>query len=119
MTTKGRGGDHTADVDQHPAAVVAAIKEFFGTSQLNSWDCKPTHKRRPSALVWRFVTRACRAEVRDVHLPHTPDVPDRNLLRGPNGLIGLAVGVRGSPVRSPKRRTARWSTAWLATRSCT
>jgi DNA-directed RNA polymerase subunit beta len=36
MTTAGRRGHHPADPDQHPPGV-AAIKEFFGTSQLSQF----------------------------------------------------------------------------------
>ncbi len=75
-----------------------------------------THKRRLSALA-RGLSRACRAGVRDVHPSHYGRMCLIETLRGPNiGLIGsLSVYARVNRSGSSKRRTARWSTAWLAT----
>ena len=87
--------------------VVAAIKEFFGTSQLSQFmdQNNPlsglTHKRRLSALGpavcrvsapgWRSATSI---------QPLRPDVPDRDPGRAEHRLDRVAVGVRaGQPVR--------------------
>ena len=88
--------------------VVAAIKEFFGTSQLSQFmdQNNPlsglTHKRRLSALGPGGLSRErAGLEVRDVHpSPLRPDVPDRDPGGSEHRSDRLAVGVRaGQPVR--------------------
>ena len=88
--------------------VVAAINEFFGTSQLSQFmdQNNPlsglTHKRRLSALGPGGLSRErAGLEVRDVHSqPLRPDVPDRDAGRPEHRSDRLAVGVRaGEPVR--------------------
>ena len=88
--------------------VVAAIKEFFGTSQLSQFmdQNNPlsglTHKRRLSALGPGGLSRErAGLEVRDVHSePLRPHVPDRDPGRPEHRPDRLAVGVRaGQPVR--------------------
>ena len=88
--------------------VVAAIKEFFGTSQLSQFmdQNNPlsglTHKRRLSALGPGGLSRErAGLEVRDVHsVALRPDVPDRDPGGPEHRPDRLAVGVRaGQPVR--------------------
>ena len=88
--------------------VVAAIKEFFGTSQLSQFmdQNNPlsglTHKRRLSALGPGGLSRErAGLEVRDVHsVALRPDVPDRDPGRPEHRPDRFAVGVRaGQPVR--------------------
>ena len=88
--------------------VVAAIKEFFGTSQLSQFmdQTNPlaglTHKRRLSALGPGGLSRERAGfEVRDVHpSPLRPDVPDRDAGRPEHRPDRLAVLVReGQRVR--------------------
>ena len=88
--------------------VVAAIKEFFGTSQLSQFmdQNNPlsglTHKRRLSALGPGGLSRERAGfEVRDVHpSPLRPHVPDRDPGGPEHRPDRLAGGVRaGQPVR--------------------
>ena len=94
--------------------VVAAIKEFFGTSQLSQFmdQVNPlsglTHRRRLSALGPGGLSRAAGFEVRDVHFSHYGrmcpiETPEANI-----GLIGaLATYARVNPfgfIESPYRK---------------
>ena len=88
--------------------VVAAIKEFFGTSQLSQFmdQTNPlaglTHKRRLSALGPGGLSRERAGfEVRDVHPSHYGRMCPIETPEGPNiGLIGsLATFAPGQPVR--------------------
>ncbi len=88
--------------------VVAAIKEFFGTSQLSQFMDQnnplsgPTHKRRLSALGPGGLSRErAGLEVRDVHSSHYGRMCPIETPEGPNiGLIGsLSVYARVRPVR--------------------
>ena len=97
--------------------VVAAIKEFFGTSQLSQFmdQVNPlsglTHRRRLSALGPGGLSRERAGfEVRDVHFSHYGRMCPIETPEGPNiGLIGGLVDVRpGQRVRLHReRRTAR------------
>ena len=109
--------------------VVAAIKEFFGSSQLSQFmdQTNPlaglTHKRRLSALGPGGLSRERAGfEVRDVHpQPLRADVPHRDA-RGPEHRPDRLPGhVRADQpaTGSSRRRTARSSTAGSATRSST
>ena len=96
--------------------VVAAIKEFFGTSQLSQFmdQNNPlsglTHKRRLSALGPGGLTRdRAGLEVRDVHNSHYGRMCPIETPEGPNiGLIGsLSVYARVNPfgfIETPYRR---------------
>ena len=101
--------------------VVAAIKEFFGTSQLSQFmdQNNPlaglTHKRRLSALGPGGLSRdRAGMEVRDVHPSHYGRMCPIESPEGPNiGLIGsLATFARNQPLRLhrdalPRRRNGR------------
>ena len=97
--------------------VVAAIKEFFGSSQLSQFmdQTNPlaglTHKRRLSALGPGGLSRERAGfEVRDVHPSHYGRMCPIETPEGPNiGLIGYLVdATRGSTgSASSRRRTAR------------
>lgn len=96
--------------------VVAAIKEFFGTSQLSQFmdQNKPlsglTHKRRLSALGPGGLSRGrAGLEVRDVHPSHYGRMCPIETPEGPNiGLIGsLSVYARVNPfgfIETPYRK---------------
>ncbi|MFV3566207.1 DNA-directed RNA polymerase subunit beta [Mycobacterium tuberculosis] len=95
--------------------VVAAIKEFFGTSQLSQFmDQNPlsglTHKRRLSALGPGGLSRErAGLEVRDVHPSHYGRMCPIETPEGPNiGLIGsLSVYARVNPfgfIETPYRK---------------
>ncbi len=96
--------------------VVAAIKEFFGTSQLSQFmdQVNPlsglTHRRRLSALGPGGLSRERAGfEVRDVHFSHYGRMCPIETPEGPNiGLIGaLATFARVNPfgfIESPYRR---------------
>ncbi|AFU05631.1 MULTISPECIES: DNA-directed RNA polymerase subunit beta [Nocardia] len=96
--------------------VVAAIKEFFGTSQLSQFmdQNNPlsglTHKRRLSALGPGGLSRErAGLEVRDVHTSHYGRMCPIETPEGPNiGLIGsLSVYARVNPfgfIETPYRR---------------
>ena len=109
--------------------VVAAIKEFFGTSQLSQFmdQTNPlaglTHKRRLSALGPGGLSRERAGfEVRDVHPSHYGRMCPIETPEGPNiGLIGsLSTYAPDQPVRLRRdARTARSSTARSPTRSTT
>lgn len=82
----------------NPKPVVAAIKEFFGTSQLSQFmdQTNPlsevTHKRRLSALGPGGLTRdRAGFEVRDVHTSHYGRICPIETPEGPN--IGLIVSL--------------------------
>ncbi|TVQ95709.1 MAG: DNA-directed RNA polymerase subunit beta [Desulfovibrionales bacterium] len=82
----------------NPKPVVAAIKEFFGTSQLSQFmdQTNPlsevTHKRRLSALGPGGLTRdRAGFEVRDVHTSHYGRICPIETPEGPN--IGLIVSM--------------------------
>src|SRR5437660_1189841 len=99
--------------------VVAAIKEFFGSSQLSQFmdQTNPlaelTHKRRLSALGPGGLSRERAGfDVRDVHHSHYGRICPIETPEGPNiGLIGsLATYGRVNPygfIESPYRRVAR------------
>src|SRR5947199_300164 len=99
--------------------VVAAIKEFFGGSQLSQFmqQNNPldelTHKRRLSALGPGGLSRERAGfDVRDVHFSHYGRICPIETPEGPNiGLIGsLATYGRVNPygfIESPYRRVAR------------
>ena len=109
--------------------VVAAIKEFFGTSQLSQFmdQNNPlsglTHKRRLSALGPGGLSRErAGLEVRDVHsVALRPDVPDRDPGGPEHRPDRFAVGVRaGQPVRLHRDAVPQGrSTVWSPTRSST
>ncbi|WP_078729137.1 DNA-directed RNA polymerase subunit beta [Mycobacterium tuberculosis] len=95
--------------------VVAAIKEFFGTSQLSQLDQNNplsglTHKRRLSALGPGGLSRErAGLEVRDVHPSHYGRMCPIETPEGPNiGLIGsLSVYARVNPfgfIETPYRK---------------
>lgn len=94
--------------------VVAAIKEFFGTSQLSQFMDQPlsglTHKRRLSALGPGGLSRErAGLEVRDVHPSHYGRMCPIETPEGPNiGLIGsLSVYARVNPfgfIETPYRK---------------
>lgn len=95
--------------------VVAAIKEFFGTSQLSHMDQNNplsglTHKRRLSALGPGGLSRErAGLEVRDVHPSHYGRMCPIETPEGPNiGLIGsLSVYARVNPfgfIETPYRK---------------
>lgn len=94
--------------------VVAAIKEFFGTSQLSQYQNNPlsglTHKRRLSALGPGGLSRErAGLEVRDVHPSHYGRMCPIETPEGPNiGLIGsLSVYARVNPfgfIETPYRK---------------
>lgn len=95
--------------------VVAAIKEFFGTSQLSLMDQNNplsglTHKRRLSALGPGGLSRErAGLEVRDVHPSHYGRMCPIETPEGPNiGLIGsLSVYARVNPfgfIETPYRK---------------
>jgi DNA-directed RNA polymerase subunit beta len=97
--------------------VVAAIKEFFGSSQLSQFMdqtnslAELTHKRRLSALGPGGLSRERAGfEVRDVHHSHYGRICPIETPEGPNiGLIGsLATFARVNRTASSRRRTA-WS----------
>jgi hypothetical protein len=129
-----RAHDHPGRRGHHPQTlinirpVVAAIKEFFGTSQLSQFmdQVNPlsglTHRRRLSALGPGGLSRERAGfEVRDVHFSHYGRMCPIETPEGPNiGLIGAWPPSPGSTSSaSSSRRTARWSTARSPTRSCT
>ena len=91
--------------------VAAAVKEFFGSSQLSQFMdqnnplSEVTHKRRVSALGPGGLTRERAGfEVRDVHPTHYGRVCPIETPEGPNiGLINSLVGVCAhQPVRLPR-----------------
>ncbi|CLZ50564.1 DNA-directed RNA polymerase subunit beta [Mycobacterium tuberculosis] len=95
--------------------VVAAIKEFFGTSQLSQFmgQNNPlsglTHKRRLSALGPGLSRERAGLEVRDVHPSHYGRMCPIETPEGPNiGLIGsLSVYARVNPfgfIETPYRK---------------
>lgn len=91
--------------------VVAAIKEFFGTSQLSQFMLSGlTHKRRLSALGPGGLSRErAGLEVRDVHPSHYGRMCPIETPEGPNiGLIGsLSVYARVNPfgfIETPYRK---------------
>ena len=110
--------------------VVAAIKEFFGTSQLSQFmdQVNPlsglTHRRRLSALGPGGLSRERAGfEVRDVHFSHYGRMCPIETPEGPNiGLIGgLATygrvnpfGFIESPYRAVKRGKVTDEILWLA-----
>ena len=108
--------------------VVAAIKEFFGTSQLSQFmdQTNPlaglTHKRRLSALGPGGLSRErAGIEVRDVHHSHYGRMCPIETPEGPNiGLIGsLSSFARVNPfgfIETPYRKVG---TAWSPRRSTT
>src|SRR5437762_9973954 len=99
--------------------VVAAIKEFFGSSQLSQFmdQTNPlaelTHKRRLSALGPSGLSRERAGfDVRDVHYSHYGRICPIETPEGPNiGLIGsLATYARVNPygfIESPYRRIVK------------
>jgi len=99
--------------------VVAAIKEFFGTSQLSQFmdQVNPlsglTHRRRLSALGPGGLSRERAGfEVRDVHFSHYGRMCPIETPEGPNiGLIGaLATYARVNPfgfIESPYRKVVK------------
>ena len=98
--------------------VVAALKEFFGTSQLSQFmdQTNPiaglTHKRRLSALGPGGLSRdRAGMEVRDVHPSHYGRMCPIETPEGPNiGLIGSLASTAGSTRSASWRRpTARSS----------
>jgi DNA-directed RNA polymerase subunit beta len=98
--------------------VAAAVKEFFGSSQLSQFMdqnnplSEVTHKRRVSALGPGGLTRERAGfEVRDVHPTHYGRVCPIETPEGPNiGLINsLATYARTNATASSRRRTARSS----------
>ena len=116
--------------------VVAAIKEFFGTSQLSQFmdQVNPlsglTHRRRLSALGPGGLSRERAGfEVRDVHFSHYGRMCPIETPEGPNiGLIGGLSATHGSTSsasssrRTVKSRTARspaTSSTWPPTRKRT
>ena len=109
--------------------VVAAIKEFFGTSQLSQFmdQVNPlsgvTHRRRLSALGPGGLSRERAGfEVRDVHFSHYGRMCPIETPEGPNiGLIGALSHVRpGQPLRLHRdARTASSRTARSPARSAT
>ncbi|WP_428981472.1 DNA-directed RNA polymerase subunit beta [Nocardia brasiliensis] len=96
--------------------VVAAIKEFFGTSQLSQFMMQDnplaglTHKRRLSALGPGGLTRErASLEVRDIHFSHYGRMCPIETPEGPSiGLIGyLSVYARVNPfgfIETPYRK---------------
>ena len=108
--------------------VVAALKEFFGTSQLSQFmdQTNPiaglTHKRRLSALGPGGLSRdRAGFEVRDVHPSHYGRMCPIETPEGPNiGLIGsLSTFGRINPFGSSRRPTARSRRGASPTRSTT
>ena len=108
--------------------VVAAIKEFFGTSQLSQFmdQVNPlsglTHRRRLSALGPGGLSRERAGfEVRDVHFSHYGRMCPIETPEGPNiGLIGGLRRYAGSTrSASSSRRTGSSRRARSPTRSCT
>ena len=109
--------------------VVAAIKEFFGTSQLSQFmdQVNPlsglTHRRRLSALGPGGLSRERAGfEVRDVHFSHYGRMCPIETPEGPNiGLIGALVDLRpGERVRLHRVAVPQGrSTARSPTRSST
>src|SRR5690606_7338575 len=110
--------------------VVAAIKEFFGTSQLSQFmdQVNPlsglTHRRRLSALGPGGLSRERAGfDVRDVHFSHYGRMCPIETPEGPNiGLIGaLATYARVNPfgfIESPYRKVVKGKVTdeivWLA-----
>ena len=101
--------------------IVAAIKEFFGSSQLSQFmdQTNPaagiTHKRRLSALGPGGLSRERAGfEVRDVHTSHYGRMCPIETPEGPNiGLIGsLATYAPHQPLRL--HRDARTAASWTA-----
>jgi len=104
----------SALINIHP--VVAAVREFFGSSQLSQFmdQTNPlaelTHKRRLSAMGPRGLSRERAGfEVRDVHYSHYGRICPIETPEGPNiGLIGsLATYSRINPygfIETPYRR---------------
>jgi len=97
--------------DDHAKPVAAAVKEFFGSSQLSQFMdqnnplSEVTHKRRVSALGPGGLTRERAGfEVRDVPPTHYGRVCPIETPEGPNiGLINsLSVYARTEPVRLPR-----------------
>ena len=100
--------------------VVAALKEFFGSSQLSQFMDQTnslsglTHRRRLTALGQGGLTRErAPIEVRDVHTTHYGRMCPIETPEGPNiGLIGsLASHARSTSTASSPRRTASSRTA--------
>ena len=100
--------------------VAAAVKEFFGSSQLSQFMdqnnplSEVTHKRRVSALGPGGLTRERAGfEVRDVHPTHYGRVCPIETPEGPNiGLINsLSVYARTNSTASSRRRTGASRTA--------
>src|SRR5436309_4116529 len=110
--------------------VVAAIKEFFGTSQLSQFmdQVNPlsglTHRRRLSALGPGGLSRERAGfEVRDVHFSHYGRMCPIETPEGPNiGLIGALAtyarvnrfGFIESPYRTVKNGKVTTEIVWLA-----
>ena len=106
--------------------VAAAVKEFFGSSQLSQFMdqnnplSEITHKRRVSALGPGGLTRERAGfEVRDVHPTHYGRVCPIETPEGPNiGLINssscrpLKRLTTSSPRRAPRSKAVSWWTIW-------
>jgi DNA-directed RNA polymerase subunit beta len=92
--------------------VVAALKEFFGSSQLSQFMDQTnslaglTHRRRLSALGAGGLTRErAPIEVRDVHPTHYGRMCPIETPEGPNiGLIGSLSSYARSPSTASSRR---------------
>ena len=108
--------------------VVAALKEFFGSSQLSQFMDQTnslaglTHRRRLSALGAGGLTRErAPIEVRDVHPTHYGRMCPIETPEGPNiGLIGSLSSYAQISEHGFVTTPTWWSpTAWSATRSST
>ena len=124
---RGRRHDHAPDHHQHPP-VVAALKEFFGSSQLSQFMDQTnslaglTHRRRLSALGAGGLTRErAPIEVRDVHPTHYGRMCPIETPEGPNiGLIGSLSSYAEVSEHGFVTTPTGWSrTAWSPTRSST
>ena len=97
--------------------VSAAIKEFFGSSQLSQFMDQPnplaelTHKRRLSALGPGGLNRdRAGMEVRDVHYSHYARICPIETPEGPNiGLIGSLATTRASTNTASWSHPAKWT----------
>ena len=95
--------------------VAAAVKEFFGSSQLSQFMdqnnplSEVTHKRRVGARPGRPARERAGFEVRDVHPTHYGRVCPIETPEGPNiGLINSLASMRApTSTASSRRRTAR------------
>ena len=102
--------------------MVAAIKEFFGSSQLSQFMDQTTrlseltHKRRLSALGPGGLSRERAGfDVRDVHHSHYGRICPIETPEGPNiGLIGIArdLRARSTSSASSRRRSGACTTAY-------